>query len=686
MAQIKIDSTTVHAIKNDDIKASLKHMIDVELSKNDDAVDTTFVDECVNALLELEQDENKGFAVLIPLVSSADYLNRITGRRHWNTLSRKARVAVIAAVFATSTIAANTAVAAITGVDPLKEAGDAIHSKLIDWGLIEDKSNSDAPLTTPIVKEEPTTAPEQEEATVIKLHKAEAKPMIEQINGIDDEDEETTTRHHIEQLYGEDEEDDETTTRQHIEQLQGEDDDDETTTHRKPEPTTTKPVVEPTTQYKNEAVLTSLEAEYGDNFKVDYIYGETLSYDGLTLTANYSDGSKKTVDINDTDHTQSVNMNITADYTLRIIYQKCIVKINITVRPDEETRGSAVCENDEYNYLLTRKGAYITKYKGNEKNIIIDNIDGNTVYAIGASVFEGTNIETLDLPNVTKIFDNAFKNCKRLTVCSTPSAKYIGNSVFEGCEKLQNADAENATEYLGRSAYANSGITSIVLPDGIKTVPEKLCDECAKLVTADIKGATAVGNSAFSDCTALEEVQGTSNIKTVGETAFYGDDKVDFETAPSELESVGTSGFAYCKSLKFGELANLKSFGDFAFMYCSGVTEVTIDNGITVIPQGAFWGTRIKAITLPDGLKRIEQAAFMSTMISKVTIPESVEYIGTRALQTASGLAVTFEGSPEIENAAFFKSSRLKFYAYENSSAIDYAIENEINYEIKERS
>ena len=672
MAQIKVDSTTVRAIKNDDIKASLMQMIDTELSKNDDAVDTAFIDECVNALLELEQDEDKGFAVLIPLVSSTDYLNRITGRRHWNTLSRKARVAVIAAVFATSTIAANTAVAGITGVDPLKEAGNAIHKRLVDLGLIEDNNSNDSSAMpeTHKIKEESTTAPVQAEdnvTKVIKLNEPASKPYIDQINGIDDDDEETTTR-------------------QHIEQLQGEDDDDETTTRRKPEPTTAKPVVEPTTQYKNEAVLTSLEAEYGDNFKVDYIYGETLSYDGLMLTANYSDGSKKAVDINDTDYTRSVNMNITADYTLRIIYQKCIVKINITVRPDEETRGSAVCENDEYNYLLTRKGAYITKYKGNEKNIIIDNIDGNTVYAIGASVFEGTNIETLDLPNVKKIFDNAFKNCKRLTVCSTPSAKYIGNSTFEGCEKLQNADAENATEYLGRSAYANSGITSIVLPDGIKAVPEKLCDECAKLVTADIKGATAVGNSAFSDCTALEEVQGTSNIKTVGETAFYGDEKVDFETAPSELESVGTSGFAYCKSLKFGELANLKSFGDFAFRYCSGVTGVTIDNGITVIPQGAFWGTRIKAITLPDGLKRIEQAAFMSTMISKVTIPENVEYIGTRAFQTAGGLTVTFEGSPEIENAAFFKSSRLKFYAYENSSAIDYAIENEINYEIKERS
>ena len=65
------------------------------------------------------------------------------------------------------------------------------------------------------------------------------------------------------------------------------------------------------------------------------------------------------------------------------------------------------------------------------------------------------------------------------------------------------------------------------------SVPVQLCDECTKLETVDLNGATTVGNSAFSDCTALEEVLGTENLKSVGETAFYGDEKVTFETAPS---------------------------------------------------------------------------------------------------------------------------------------------------------
>ena len=379
-------------------------------------------------------------------------------------------------------------------------------------------------------------------------------------------------------------------------------------------------------------------------------------------------------------------MNKTADYTLRVIYKDSKINIDITVRPDEETRGSSIESSGDWDYLLTQRGAYLTKYRGSDKEISVNTLNGSNVYAICGGLFENADLTSFSAPQAKKIFANAFKNAKQLQICNTPQAEYVGDSAFEGCEALTSPSFSSSAGYIGKKAYAESGITSISIPNGMNTVPEKLCYECEKLETADLNGASVVGDSAFSDCTSLETVTGTDNLKTVGETAFYGDEKATLEDAPSNLESVDTSGFAYCKSISFGELTKLKTVGEFAFMYCSGVTAVTIDDSIKTIPQGVFWGTRIREITLPEGLKRIESAAFMSTMLRTVTVPESVEYIGARAFQTASGLTVTFNGSPEIESGAFFKSSRLKFYAYEGSSAIAYAIENDINYEIKERS
>ena len=671
MAQFNIDSLTVRAIKNDDIKSTLMQMIDAELSKSDDTVDTSFVDECVNALLDIECENDKSFAVTVPIIPARVYLNTVQPQKiiKWKSINVFARAAIIAAITASTTFTGNCAYQMLTGDNLMEEVGSALHEKLVSWGLLEAEENDLIPIELPENKEESTTAPAQPEEKknkVVRLAEPVSKGHIEQLDGGEEDDEETTTRHYIEQLDG------------------GEEDDDETTTHRTPEPTTAVPAYVPTK--REEVVLTSLEAEYDDSFKSDYIYGEELSYDGLILTANYSDGSRKAVDIDDCEYTKSVNMNVTADYTLRIIYQKCIVTIDITVRPDEETRGSVISCNEDFDYLITSKGVYLTAFHSDKKILNLDRIDGNTVYAVGASVFEGADIESVNLPNVKKIFDNAFKSCRQLSVCSAPQVKYIGNSAFEDCEILQNADAENATDYLGERAWAGSGITSITLPENSGAVPDSLCDSCAKLETADLNGAIIVGKSAFSDCVSLSEVRGTANLKAVGETAFYGDEAVTFETPPGELECVAVSGFAYCKSLKFGALNKLAAIGDYAFMYCSGLTGIAIDDDIKVIPQGAFWGTRIKSVTLPDSLRRIEAAAFMSTMLSSVTVPDSVEYIGARAFQTAGGLTVSFNGSPEIENGAFVKSSRLKFYAYEGSTAVDYAVENEINYEIIERS
>ncbi len=698
MAQITINGAAVRAVKNDDIRALLRRMIDDELKKSTDAVNTAFVDECVNALLELEQDEDKGFTVLIPLVSATEYLNRITGRRYWNALSRAARVAVVAAVFATSGFAVNAAVEGITGVNLMKEAGIYLQHTFEAWtgkepdtgGAEETTAGLPIENLSPQKKEEPrrqtreeSPAPEASESVILRAEKREEAPTRENIPS-EQPAAENTKKPAVKK------EEPKPPADMKEDEPAPQKTEDKEEKEAKPEkehivPPNIPDHIKPDAPTKEDPVFSHIEADL-DGFKHDYIYGETLSYDGLTVYAVYSDGYQEVLPLSACTVTQSVDMQKTADYALRIMYQDSVLTVTITVRPDEETRGSSIESSGDWDYLLTSRGAYVTGYRGEETALSLNKLDGNKVVALCSSLFENGEITSLNAPYVTKIFPNAFKNAKQLQLCSTPRAQDIGESAFEGCEALMAPSFSSSATHIGEMAYARSGITDITLPEGMDTVPYKLCDDCSRLETVDLSGVSAVESSAFADCTALEEVLGTENLKAVGETAFYGDEKVTFETAPAELESVGTSGFAYCKALKFGELNNLKSIGDYAFMYCSGVTGVTLDNSITVIPQGAFRGTRIKEIALPEGLKRIEAAAFMSTMLRAVTIPESVEYIGARAFQTASGLTVTFEGSPEIENAAFFKSSRLKFYAYADSGAIAYAEENEISYEIIERS
>lgn len=170
-------------------------------------------------------------------------------------------MSIIAAVIVGSTLTVNAAVDAVTGVNLIENISDAVQVKLEDWGIVKPRH-------------------------------------IDQFDGEDDEEDTTTT------------------TKRGIDQFEGEDDDDETTKPtNKPVPPATDNTPTDKYQDKDKVVLASLKAEF-DNFKTDYIYGEALTYDGIKLTAYYSDGSEKQISLEDCTYTKNPDMNVTADYTL----------------------------------------------------------------------------------------------------------------------------------------------------------------------------------------------------------------------------------------------------------------------------------------------------------------------------------------------------------------------------------
>ncbi len=688
MAHINIDERTFVTMQSDDVVKALKLIIHNELKKDEKDVNTELIDECVDALLEIEQDRDKSFAILIPLASATDYLNKIKGKRiSFKNMNIFARTAVVAAVLAATGITANAAIETVTGVNVFEEIGNAIYERFSDakgnkeepeqtepaaqaYERREEKTTHDKPLKpskpgkpkrpstlpAPIevsnAKAEATTEPETEEVTTVAETEPTAEPETEPVT----ESAETETQ-------------------------------STSTTKRQNKPTVTKRF-EPTTVPKENdgeeeidaPVITDLRAEF-DGFKYDYIYGEELTYDGLTLTAVYSDKSEKKVSLDECRYTKSLNMNVTADYTLKIVYQSFTVTIDITVRPDEDTRGGVKKDNGIFEYMLTDKGAYVTKYKGTALEVDASKTDGNKIFAIGASVFENSEVTSVYAPNTVKIFENAFKNAKSLELCTAPNAEHIGNEAFKGASSLKAASFNTESCLLGDGAYAQSGIESITLPKN-EAVPKSLCEECEALTEVNLNGAEEIGERAFNACPKLESITGAGNVKTVGSFAFYSDEKAVLDEAP-ELESVADNAFAYCKKMNLGDITDkLKSVGEYAFMYCAKIRKAEISESVKEIPLGAFWGTHLVSLKLPEGLEKIGDAAFMSTMLTSVTIPENVKSIGSRAFDTATMLKVYFDGSPaKIEQSAFFKSKRLTFYAYHFTSPAEFAIENEIKLE-----
>lgn len=691
MAHIHIDKKTMANVSCEDLLAIIRDMIHTELQKPESQIDADFVEECVNAMLEIEQDDDNAFVPLVPLVKRQEFIAQITGRRHnFKTLGRFARVAIVAATLAASTVTANAAVEAVTGVNLLAEAGSKVQDKLESLGVIrhtgidvvdgEDDDDDIIPPTT----EETTTKPTTTEPTTVNTEETTTVTTT------------TTTKpsnnHHIEVVDGEDDDDDippsttkKPTTTKTTTEPTTEPTTKETTTKAPPPPTTAESVTKPSTKDENEVVFVGVEAYFENGFKTDYIYGEELSYDGLVLMELFSDGTKRELPLEKCNYTRSVDMTKTADYTLRVIYKASIVEIKITVRPDEDTRGAEVCSNEMYDYYLTERGAYVTAYRGDDAEINLDEIDGSKIIAIGEGVFEGKNIEHFTAKNAEKIFPNAFKDCGKLVYADTPSAVYIGSSAFENCTALKVPVFSSELDYVGTSVFKNTGLEEVTLPQNITAIPQGMFENCSQLKAVTLLGdVTDIGDSAFSECTALEKLSGAQHIKNVGRLAFYDDTLLTFDDEPMALASVGDYSFAYCNNLNITHITReLRSLGIGSFMYCYNLSDVVLDGSIKSVPSSAFRGAHIESLTLTKGIRSIGDYAFMSTMIKTLTLPDSVTKIGTYSFYITFLREVYFTDKlTEIPENAFYKNSRLTFYVYKDTAPYYYALNHNIKYEL----
>lgn len=664
MATLHIDKIIAEKVNQDDLIRLLETVIDEEMQRPEAEMNCDLIDQCVDALLEMRQDRDH-LAVMVPLMQDKAFLHLIQ-RKAGNTarLNGAARGALIAAAILASTISVNAMVDAAFDYNILEHIGKAISASVLGPEIIGGEDDVDEPTTVPGAtdKSEPTTVPER---TTANANGETATRQPEQ----------TTTAAAVTQP---------TTTTP-------------TTTEREQESTTKKvtgdnvhhkPTQPDRPEETTKAVhVIGFNAQLDESFKSHYIYGEQLSYDGLTLTADWSDGTTKPVALKNCTYTTQVNMNRTADVTLNILYKGFLVEIPITVRPNEETRESTICQTDRYDYLLCKAGAYITAYRGTAARLTCDTVEGNRIFAIADEVFrKHTELTTVELPYVTYVRAKAFAGCTALTQAELPSVVQVGENAFAGCTALEEWTAGENLATIGSRALAQSALRTLSLGSKVTAVPEGLCYDCNLLELVDLEGrVTEIGAWAFEGCEALQTVTGTENLKTVGDYAFSDCQAVTF-AFPAQLEVVGENAFYFCRQLQIGALPqSIKSIGKRAFAYCPGLTEVRLPAGIAVVPEEAFRATNAKTIVLPEGVERIEARAFESCKATAITVPGTVKYIGKRALYSVLLRDVNFNClSPVMEDQVLYSSKRLVVQCYLGTTPYQYAKANQIKVELKQ--
>ena len=127
----------------------------------------------------------------------------------------------------------------------------------------------------------------------------------------------------------------------------------------------------------------------------------------------------------------------------------------------------------------------------------------------------------------------------------------------------------------------------------------------------------------------------------IGDQAFLFCDGLTNITIPNSVTSIGDQAFFFCNGLTNITIPNsVTSIGMSAFAYCHSLTSITVPNGVTSIGDYAFtFCISLTNITIPSSVTSIGESAFSNCeSLIKITIPNSVSSIGDYAFNGCSSL------------------------------------------------
>ena len=155
-------------------------------------------------------------------------------------------------------------------------------------------------------------------------------------------------------------------------------------------------------------------------------------------------------------------------------------------------------------------------------------VSGAKVKTVGDRAFSGcSSLRSVSFPSLVSIGKTAFNNCSSLdsSFVFADSIVSIGSNAFNGCNlttlDLTNITAETLT--FGTQAFeGNKNLTTVKLPNGVKTIPTRLFYGCSSLSSVSIGlGVEKIDSFAFGNCTSLKNVV-TQNVINFVDKSFAG--------------------------------------------------------------------------------------------------------------------------------------------------------------------
>lgn len=248
----------------------------------------------------------------------------------------------------------------------------------------------------------------------------------------------------------------------------------------------------------------------------------------------------------------------------------------------------------------------------------------------------------------------------------------LEDRAFESCSHLRSVVLPERLRIVGKRAFGSCGrLEEVYMPSTVQTLGEYCFESCYDLVYIDLpEGLEIIGDKCFDGCNHLAEVMLPNSLREIGKSAFRGT-AIKSISLPAGTGIVGNN-LGNISSLREIRVAHgsLYYSGDGVALYDrDGVTllqcppaltgSFTVPDGVEVIGENAFHGSRLTNIMLPASLTSIEQYAFYHCPnLSELDIPDGVQQIPPHAFDECS--AMRYISLPNITQlgAAAFKECR----------------------------
>lgn len=425
-------------------------------------------------------------------------------------------------------------------------------------------------------------------------------------------------------------------------------------------------------------IMRPVSISYGYAYGTCYFVGDDSNIIVYSIDVTYEDGIEKGVKSGYT--VSRADTAIAGQKTSTIEYFGVIAEIPITVLDSYTAQiGTPNAEDITVNFDLETgimnivgTGEFISLQSvANTPNSIINHVKilnvGNGIAKIPYMMFPGTDtieLEQLSLPNtLEEIGDGNFCASKIKQLSFPQSLKKIGGQCFVNSTALSKLDFSEGLEAIDTMSFNNCPLlTQLILPSTLKNMQYSF--QGSTLEHLEMGGDGALFKTSGS--TYINNISAKNTVirgGTIDNGAFYGNGTIENLILDGDVKWNGSGQFNSCSKLSNISLeSGITSIPDNCFSGCAILDNVILLDSITQLGRSAFSGcSSLNSITLSKNIASIPDSCFSSCGFEEFSIPDDskIESIGNTVFQGCPNLETVYIGKSvkTIGSGAFYNTN-----------------------------